>query len=842
MIKYQNEDKTLIVPSGLGNIPSKGGSDVTKQDVIEIVNSAITEYDTEAQVELGEIRGNVSGNTADIAALSGQVGNLSSSTVTGLETAQNAANSANILASSAYTRANEAYNLAESLTGGTGGPNVYVLNLMTQEERANLYAELAPYRWQEQYMAVSSGFPVQDYAFYYFAGEETSDGWNDGDRGFVPLQLTAIHPDDYGGALFFTGMAKSRQNSNEILWVRYNITSTGEVDKNVNRFMGGSGGSNGNYLIVNSLSDISEPYEGLEAYVKERTEHLEYTGYTIDASQISEGYVAHIYYDGANETAVYRSGESFYWEWDNRTTEKFIDKGDYYYKINSEHTVFTVLLKNPAAYVTFEEGVTTATTSDTIDIFHKSVTYRYNGTEWEEYQSPKVYYLDKMTQSERVDLYNEIFRYKETTFPAGNYRFFVTNEGNDEYQGRFEVFVARFYQGDNVSFSGLMQSRGSKKLLQRGYKLTSTGDFHPEFSENTEIQGVHRELEINITSGGTIIGDNFEDLYQFLLYHTNNGDTALAPFPVLFRTAIPNSGETCYAGTVETYTVWHSTTEGSHNYIIFTSKVEWNGRTRVGKWKLWSDEQGWHTKTLYWGWLMNGLVCVYDDEYSNWSQTEKEEWYDRIIDECWNYDNTSFGLIRVSDKTSSADTGYNQMRVSYSIYRLESIEAGYNSLHFSGSEKDGDGPAERIYSARIARGGSIEQWEKRVDLSKLDKVYDAFIVAQYDNGNKSLTGITHSTKATMWESYKAERNEEYARKTIIAYVHTGDVVPARFNLISVDGNMEQNESGVKLYFGAIYNSIADSSLHSVRFSLSKNAETDVYTIGDIVEYSYNATV
>lgn len=834
MIKYQNEDKTLIVPSGLGNIPSKGGSDVTKQDVIEIVNSAITEYDTEAQVELGEIRDNVSGNTADIAALSGQVGNLSSSTVTGLETAQNAANSA-------YNRANEAYNLAESLTGVTGGPNVYVLNLMTQEERANLYAEIAPYRWQEQYMAVSSGFPVQDYAFYYFAGEETSEGWQDGDRGFVPLQLTAIHPDDYGGALFFTGMAKSRQNSNEILWVRYNITSTGEADKNVNRFMGGSGGSNGNYLIVNSLSDISEPYEGLEAYVKERTEHLEYTGYTIDASQISEGYVAHIYYDGANETAVYRSGEGFYWEWDNGTTEKFIDKGDYYYKINNEHTVFTVLLKNPAAYVTFEEGVTTATTSDTIEIFHKSVTYRYNGTEWEEYQPPKVYYLDEMTQSERVDLYNEIFRYEEKTFPAGNYRFFVTNEGNDEYQGRFEVFVARFYQGINVCFSGLMQSRGSKKLLQRGYELTSTGDFNSNFSENTEIQGVHRELEINITSGGTITGDNFDDLYQFLLYHTNNGDTALAPFPVLFRTAIPNSGETCYAGTVETYTVWHSTTEGSHNYIIFTSKIEWNGRTRVGKWKIWYNEQGWHTQTLYWGWLMNGLVCVYDDEYSNWSQTEKEEWYDRIIEECWNYDNTSFGLIRVNDKTSSADTGYNQMRVSYSIYRLESIEAGYNSLHFSGSEKDGDGPAERIYSARITRGGSIEQWEKRVDLSKLDKVYDAFIVAQYDNGNKSLTGITHSTKTAMWESYKVERNEEYARKTIVAYVHTGDIVPARFNLIHVDGNMDENEGGVKLYFGAVYNSIADSSLHSVRFSLSKNVETDVYTIGDIVEYSYAAS-
>lgn len=488
MIKFSNSYKTLTIASGLGNIPSKGGSDVTEQDVIEIVNSAITEYDTAAQVDLEEIRGNVSGNTADIAALSGQVNNLSSSTATGLETAQNAANSANILASSAYTRANEAYNLAESLTGG----------------------------------------------------------------------------------------------------------------------------SKGNYLIVDSLSDISNPYEGLEAYVKERTEHLEYTGYTIDASQINEGYAAHIYYDGANETPVYRSGEGFYWEWDNGITEVFIDKGDYYYKINSNHTVFTVLLKNPAAYVTFEEGVTTATTSGTIEILHKAVTYRYNGTEWEEYQPPKVYYLNEMTQSERVDLYNEIFRYEEKTFPAGNYRFFVTNIGNDEYQGRFEVFVARFYQGDNISFSGLMQSRSNKVLLQRGYKLTSTGDFNSEFSENT-------------------------------------------------------------------------------------------------------------------------------------------------------------------------------------------------------------------------------------DLSKLDNIYDSFIVAQYDNGNNNLTGITHSTKATMWETYKIEGNEGYARKTIIAYVHTGDVVPARFNLISVDGNMAENESGVKLHFGAIYNSIADSSLHSVRFSLSKNVETDVYTIGDIIEYSYTAS-
>lgn len=141
------------------------------------------------------------------------------------------ANSAYTRADSAYTLASSAYTLADSLTGQSSGPTTYVLNFMSQQELAALYTELAPYRWVENYMAISSGFPAQDYAFYFYAGEETSDGWNDGDRGFVPMQLTAIHPDDYGGACFFTGTVKSRQGNNEILWVRYIVTSTGEVDK-----------------------------------------------------------------------------------------------------------------------------------------------------------------------------------------------------------------------------------------------------------------------------------------------------------------------------------------------------------------------------------------------------------------------------------------------------------------------------------------------------------------------------------------------------------------------------------------------------------------------------------
>lgn len=892
MIVYIASDSTLQIPKGLGNFaadsvdiePLSGSvvelsaTTVTLSGAVETLNESVDSQGNAIADLLLDVDGldtRVSGNTKDIAALSAQttantahIETLSASTVAMNNSVT--ANTANIATLSGITSG-----LAVSVEtlSGEVKEDIYVylkdLNAMTTEEKTAAWVAL-----EEKYLAGHSIYLVaknptsyttdiilplskyqphiegQQYTGYFDFSVIEGGGnafydvafWqrgvilgNSGTKAErkVMYTLPKADPKRLGGIKVGSGLTMSGDFLN--LEIGEGLGFSG----NTLVVSGGSGG--GNYLIVDSLSDISNPYEGLEAYVKERTEHLQYTGYTIDVSQISEGTVAHIYYDGNNENTVRYSGAHFSLDWNTIYPGNFIDKGDYFYKVNSENTVFTVLLVNPAAYVTFEEGVTTATTSDTVEIFHKAASYRYNGTEWEQYELQRFYYLDEMTQPERVSLYRELKQYNDTSFPAGKYRFFAKDDQNYAFLSKFELFLAKFDDSGDIWFTGIMQSRYDDMLFRRSYQLNSAGDFQNTFGWDSEIRGIPGEFIMNITSDGTIEGTLFQ-IYDLFLSNTNNGNLVFAPFPVLFREEIPNSGETYYAGTVETFSMGHSTQNDSDNWVIFTAKIEWNGRTRVGKWKIWhSNEGGLLIQTLYWGWLMNGLVCVYDDEYSNWSQTEKEKWYDRIIEECWNYDNTSFGLIRVNDKTSSADTGYNHMRVSYSIYRLESIEAGYNSLHFSGSEKDGDGPAERIYSARITRGGSIEQWEKRADLSKLDKVYDAFIVAQYDNGNKSLTGITHNTKAAIWESYKVERNEEYARKTIIAYVHTGDVVPARFNLIYVDGNMDENEGGVKLYFGAVYNSIADSSLHSVRFSLSKNVETDVYTIGDIVEYSYAAS-
>ena len=87
MVKLTENDKTLVVPAGLGNLrqsSGSGGSGMTPQEVQSMIDESIDEYDTEIQVDLEEIRGAVSGNSEDISTLSAtteeisqQIGSLS---------------------------------------------------------------------------------------------------------------------------------------------------------------------------------------------------------------------------------------------------------------------------------------------------------------------------------------------------------------------------------------------------------------------------------------------------------------------------------------------------------------------------------------------------------------------------------------------------------------------------------------------------------------------------------------------------------------------------------------------------------------------------------------------
>lgn len=343
---------------------------------------------------------------------------------------------------------------------------------------------------------------------------------------------------------------------------------------------GGSGEQN--YVIVDNLSEVTSPYAGLEAYRREYTENVVYTGYTIDASQIDEDYAAHIYFDGQSEISVYHNGEGFHWDWDNDSDGSLRTRENFYYTINGEHTIMSVFFNNPDAYVTFEEGVTTATTSTTISVLHKAVTYRYNGTAWEEYQPPKVYYLDKMSQAELVALYNEIYRYSEFTFPAGNYRFFVTNEGNDEYQGVFEVYVSRFYGANPVCFSGMMQSRYSPSILQRGYQLESDGTFSSNYSNNLDTDTLANDYQIVIDSNGNIASDSLGDFGNLAKFNR-----------FVFTYQDQNIQNNCCAAPLKYFYRKNETIDGQDKLVEYIGvEININGTWYKGAWHFAEYEWG----------------------------------------------------------------------------------------------------------------------------------------------------------------------------------------------------------------------------------------------------------
>lgn len=84
MIVYNRENKKLVIPNALGNFGNAGGgsgSGLTPEEVAEIASAvteaAIEEYDTEIQVDLEDIRENLSATTEDLAALSAYTATIS---------------------------------------------------------------------------------------------------------------------------------------------------------------------------------------------------------------------------------------------------------------------------------------------------------------------------------------------------------------------------------------------------------------------------------------------------------------------------------------------------------------------------------------------------------------------------------------------------------------------------------------------------------------------------------------------------------------------------------------------------------------------------------------------
>lgn len=175
--------------------------------------------------------------TADTDALSAVTSGLTEA-VAGKQDTLSAGNGIDLSGSTISVKIGEglAFSGDTLVTSGGGGATTYILNRMSQQERKDLFDELFEYR--DGY-GVSSGFPAGNYAFYY--NENSGDDFN----GLIPLTIVMMHPTDYGGGIFFTGLAKNRYNGTNLRLVRYVITSDGGVDEN--RYGAGFGISTAGY-------------------------------------------------------------------------------------------------------------------------------------------------------------------------------------------------------------------------------------------------------------------------------------------------------------------------------------------------------------------------------------------------------------------------------------------------------------------------------------------------------------------------------------------------------------------------------------------------------------------
>ena len=118
------------------------------------------------------------------------------------------------------------------VSGISSNTKVVMLNKLSQQERLDLYNELAAL-YDYNANGWSSAYTEDMYAFYLdlrsYADQEaaqTADMY----EGFYPMECCRMHPTDYGGAAFFTGVEQSREGNGQLICIRFIIDYEGNVD------------------------------------------------------------------------------------------------------------------------------------------------------------------------------------------------------------------------------------------------------------------------------------------------------------------------------------------------------------------------------------------------------------------------------------------------------------------------------------------------------------------------------------------------------------------------------------------------------------------------------------
>ncbi len=297
---------------------------------------------------------------------------------------------------------------------------------------------------------------------------------------------------------------------------------------------GGSGEQN--YVIVESLSAITEPYEGMLAFVPEHnvSETFEFIKAYFVGVEHPEDYLGRFrrISDSGETRSIYQSGSNFYWDpWQQYN-------GQYsFHNVTIEGNYKTLFRpyndsENPGnSWIEFTmpdgmffevhndgaNGATTSVTSETITTLIPNTFYQYNGSSWDKLDVKKKYFLNTMTNEERLALYNDI----DTLIAKGTsinemysfYADFGTVHSDNKVPQQIKYLMDTGTQKWFVGFAA--NTYNPSEIWALYYKINSDGsdelNMSPNYSyeaKNAKILGGGDRLRYSITDGSIKINDN----------------------------------------------------------------------------------------------------------------------------------------------------------------------------------------------------------------------------------------------------------------------------------------------------------------------------------------------
>lgn len=551
MIVYTSKDSFLEIPKGLGNFSSNNGGGGGGEDLRPLSGSVVTLSAVTVSVASG--LDELSAQTENIGS---QVGSMASEveTLTGsVETLSSEVDSqgdaiADLLldVDGLDTRVSANTEDIAALSGAVEGMEVkaYYLDRMTKTERAALFSEI----WTSN---GESNFDAAKYKFYELEDTDEFKGW-------AEVRLARF---DSGRKVYFSAIFQSR-NSSKVFQRGISIAQDGTYKKDEYQAVVPlvdvtpiSAQTTANTAQIETLSAATEALSavtsGLASTVSEMAgkqasiydwdafyasnDYSErraiYSAFTQDFAEgkmvlmkgtTSDGSIIYLHLEKVNTSSPYLA--SFRYESDGGYTNIGItssgnESGDYN---NSGKLTRNKLAAASAstlansAYTRADSAYTLASSAYTLA---DSLTGQTGG--------PQVIFLNKLTEQERLALYNELAsKYDQNTqswtsaYTEDEYAFFIdlrdyadqeTYQTNDHYEGFFPMQLERMHPSDygGAAFFGGVESarEGNGNLIQIRFVITFEGGYENSTWWNSPSSDPTMQFNLRINSDGTIAND-----------------------------------------------------------------------------------------------------------------------------------------------------------------------------------------------------------------------------------------------------------------------------------------------------------------------------------------------